>query len=231
MSSLKGRLFLILVAATSLIWLAATCWIDVGATREIESVLDARLQEAARMVLSLASGNGVGAMNFQLLADKNLDANEGPLDFDKRHNFVFSGSWSVPRTHGLTLGMVTRYLSGDHFTIQDTNFDVDQNGILLNPLPAGKYSGTGNNSITVHNDGGRNGATGPDFFQMDARVGYRLPVSSSNIELFADMFNVTNRANFANPSGDKRSTNFLVLTALRTGAIPRTIQIGGRLIF
>jgi two-component system, OmpR family, sensor histidine kinase QseC len=61
MNSLKGRLFLILVAATSLIWLAATCWIYIGATREVESVLDARLQEAARMVLSLASGSGVGA--------------------------------------------------------------------------------------------------------------------------------------------------------------------------
>ena len=61
MNSLKGRLFLILVASTSLIWLAATCWIYVGTTREVESVLDARLQEAARMVLSLASGNGVGA--------------------------------------------------------------------------------------------------------------------------------------------------------------------------
>ena len=61
MNSVKGRLFLILVVATSLIWLAATCWIYVGATREIESVLDARLQEAARMVLSLASGNGGGA--------------------------------------------------------------------------------------------------------------------------------------------------------------------------
>src|SRR5580765_5927128 len=60
MNSLKSRLFLILVAATSLIWLTATCWIYVGATREVESVLDARLQEAARMVLSLASANGVG---------------------------------------------------------------------------------------------------------------------------------------------------------------------------
>jgi two-component system sensor histidine kinase QseC len=60
MNSLRGRLFVILVAATSLIWLVATCWIYIGATREIESVLDARLQEAARMVLSLASGNGVG---------------------------------------------------------------------------------------------------------------------------------------------------------------------------
>ena len=72
MNSLKGRLFLILVAATSLIWLAATCWIYVGATREVESVLDARLQEAARMVLSLASGNGVGA------AQKDGDHGQAP---------------------------------------------------------------------------------------------------------------------------------------------------------
>lgn len=61
MNSLRRKLFLILVAATGLIWLAASCWIYVGARREVESVLDARLQEAARMVLSLASSNGVGA--------------------------------------------------------------------------------------------------------------------------------------------------------------------------
>ncbi len=62
MNSLRQKLFVILVAATSLIWLAATCWIYVGTTREVESVLDARLQEAARMVLSLASSSGIGAM-------------------------------------------------------------------------------------------------------------------------------------------------------------------------
>jgi two-component system sensor histidine kinase QseC len=80
MKSLKGRLFLILVAATSLIWLAATCWIYVGATREVESVLDARLQEAARMVLSLASGNGVGA------AQKIGDAGQAPeiLNYERQ---------------------------------------------------------------------------------------------------------------------------------------------------
>jgi len=61
MNSLRRKLFLILVAATGLIWFAAACWIYVGARREVESVLDARLQEAARMVLSLASSNGVGA--------------------------------------------------------------------------------------------------------------------------------------------------------------------------
>jgi hypothetical protein len=61
MTSLKPRLFCILVAATGLIWFVATSWIYVGKTREVENVLDSRLQEAARMVLSLAASNGVSS--------------------------------------------------------------------------------------------------------------------------------------------------------------------------
>jgi len=80
MNSLKGRLFLILVTATGLIWLTATCWIYVGTTREVESVLDARLQEAARMVLSLASANGVGTIA------KHGDAGQAPemLNYERQ---------------------------------------------------------------------------------------------------------------------------------------------------
>ncbi|MGR4932246.1 ATP-binding protein [Bradyrhizobium sp. CAR08] len=62
MNSLKHRLFVILVAATGVIWIAATCWVYVGTTREVENVLDSRLQEAARVVLSLASSNGIGSL-------------------------------------------------------------------------------------------------------------------------------------------------------------------------
>jgi len=168
---------------------------------------------------------------FQVLGDMNLNLNEGPTDFDRPHNLVLSGSWMVPHTGGLTLATITRYLSGDPFTIEDTNFDLNQNGLTPDPLPAGKYSGTGRNAITVFNDGGRNGARGPDFFQMDIRAGYLLPVRTMRFEVFGEIFNVTNRANFANPSGDKRSSNFLVLTALRPGAVPRTAQLGARVIF
>ncbi|HSB62202.1 MAG TPA: hypothetical protein VLI67_10810 [Vicinamibacteria bacterium] len=57
-----------------------------------------------------------------------------------------------------------RFLSGTAFTIQDQNSDPDQNGILFDPLPAGTYSGTGSDAITVDNAGGRNGAYGPSFF-------------------------------------------------------------------
>lgn len=54
MSSLRTRLFLILVATTGVIWLAAAAWIYLGTKAELERVLDTRLQEAARMVASLA---------------------------------------------------------------------------------------------------------------------------------------------------------------------------------
>ncbi|KPF64183.1 hypothetical protein IP69_18485 [Bosea sp. AAP35] len=53
MTSLKTRIFMILVATTSVIWLAATTWIYLGTKAELERVLDTRLQEAARMVASL----------------------------------------------------------------------------------------------------------------------------------------------------------------------------------
>lgn len=59
MTSLRARLFVILVATTGLIWLAATSWIYLGTKAELERVLDTRLQEAARMVSSLVrEGDG-----------------------------------------------------------------------------------------------------------------------------------------------------------------------------
>lgn len=59
LKSLRGRLFIILVAATGLIWLCATAWIFLQTRSEVEHVLDTRLQEAARMVSSLAINSDV----------------------------------------------------------------------------------------------------------------------------------------------------------------------------
>ena len=56
MTSLRKRLFVILVAATGIIWLSAVAWIYVGSRSQLEHVLDTRLQEAARMVSSLVAG-------------------------------------------------------------------------------------------------------------------------------------------------------------------------------
>ncbi len=177
------------------------------------------------------SGNGAPASNFQLGDDLRLDQNQGPTDFHRPHNFVFSGAAEVPRTGGLTFSTIVRYVSGSPLTVQDTTLDNDQNGILFEPLPGGSYSGSGSNAVTIDSDGGRNGALGPSFFQADVRLGYRIAVGERKIELFGEVFNLTDRANFNNPNGDRFSSDFLRLTALRAGAAPRTAQLGARIEF
>jgi two-component system sensor histidine kinase QseC len=57
MTSLRTRLFAILVATTGLIWLCAATWIYIQTKNEVEHVLDTRLQEAARMVQSLVTNS------------------------------------------------------------------------------------------------------------------------------------------------------------------------------
>jgi hypothetical protein len=173
----------------------------------------------------------VPASPFQYLDDMRLEANQGPTDTDLRHNLVLSGSAVVPRTGGLTVGAVVRALSGKPFTLLDTNVDADRNGVLFDPLPPGTYSGTGPNAFTVENAGGRNGARGPGFFQADVRLGYRFRMGQRRLEGFAEVFNLTNRANFELAAADRRSTDFLTYTALRAGAVPRTGQVGVRFTF
>ena len=78
---------------------------------------------SARVSYTLSSTRGntsaqwLGAINFQAGQDLNLDLNEGPTDFDRRHNFVVSGRALVPYTHGMTFSWVARALSGLPFTL------------------------------------------------------------------------------------------------------------------
>jgi hypothetical protein len=178
------------------------------------------------------SGVGIPTSGFQLLDDLHLDLNEGPTNIDRRHNLVLSGSAIVPRTGGMTFSLVARALSGLPFSLTDSSTDPDRNGSFSEPLPAGEYSGNGEDAYTTDNEATRNGARGPGFFQVDLRAGYRLRLPGSRtFDVFADVFNVTNRANFANPTGDRRLTDFLLLSALRDGAVPRTLQLGARFGF
>ena len=53
MSSIRKRLFLILLAATGVVWLSAVIWLQCTSRAEVGRVLDRRLEEAAHMVASL----------------------------------------------------------------------------------------------------------------------------------------------------------------------------------
>jgi hypothetical protein len=138
----------------------------------------------------------------------------------------------VPWLKGLNISTLFRFMSGRPFSLIDSNVDADRNGILLDPLPSGDYSGVGANSISVTNDGGRNGAYGPNYAQMDLRGTYRFRVGGARtVDVFAEGFNILNRANFTNPSGDRRLPNFLVLNGLLAGGFPRQMQLGARFGF
>jgi len=179
------------------------------------------------------SGNGVAASGFQVLDDLHLDLNEGPSAFDTRHNLVVSGQAVVPRTGGLQASWVARALSGSPFSLTNANIDPDRNGTQAEPLPEGSYSGVGADAFTVKNyKAERNGAYGPGFFDLDARLGYRFDLPSRRkVEVFVDLFNLTNRTNFANPTGNQASAQFLLLTAYNTSYAPRKVQIGARMEF
>lgn len=58
MTSLRLRLFAMLIATTILVWAGAAIWTAVSTKSEIERVLDRRLSEAARMVASLGVPEG-----------------------------------------------------------------------------------------------------------------------------------------------------------------------------
>jgi hypothetical protein len=172
---------------------------------------------------------------LQVGTNLHLDEYYAPAGVDRRHSAVISGRMEIPKARGVTLSGVLRMLSGTPFTIQDTNIDADQNGILFDPLPAGTYNGTSSDSLqNVTNRGGRNGARGPGFMQLDLRAGYRARLGSRRtLDTFVEVFNMTNHANFTNPSGDRRNTaDFLRLNSLvATSGLPRQAQLGLRLGF
>jgi hypothetical protein len=179
------------------------------------------------------SGSGLPSSGFQVLDDLHLELNEGPSAFDTRHNFVVSGNALVPRTGGLNLSWVARALSGSPFSLINGDIDPDRNGSQVEPLAAGEYSGNGADAYTVTNyKSRRNGAYGPGFFELDARLGYRVPAGAQRrVELFVDIFNLSNRTNFGNPTGNQASRQFLLLTAYSTSYTPRKLQVGARFEF
>ena len=79
--SLRLRLFLLIAAATTLIWSAAAAWTVLSARSDIERVLDRRLREAATMVASLGYENAAveATMRVDLLSPAVLPTYERQL--------------------------------------------------------------------------------------------------------------------------------------------------------
>ena len=198
---------------------------------------------SGRVSYSLSKANGTAndqadKNTYQVGTALNLDQWRGPSNVDRRHILSLGAQADIPKTGGVTLSSTARYMSGSPFTIYDSSIDADRNGENIDPVPVGTYSGTAPDSLqNVEYKGGRNGAIGPDYFQIDVRAGWRRKINTTKaLELFLDIYNITDRANFDNPltaNSDRRlATAFLVKTNLRGGGgFPRQAMMGARFVF
>jgi hypothetical protein len=169
-------------------------------------------------------------IDSQLGDDLRLDLQDGPTSIDRPHLLSINGSYEIPKTGGLLVSGIYQYRSGTPFTLTDSTLDLDRNGRQNEYLPAGTYSGNGQDAFTVDFDGGRRGARGPHYSILNLRGSYRFRLPEGRrLEVFADVFNATNRANFETPSGDRRLTNFLLLRGIEE--YPRTLQLNLRYAF
>jgi len=151
---------------------------------------------------------------------------------DIPHNLVISGSAIVPKTGGLSVSWIARALSGSPFSLTNGTIDPDRNGSLSESLAAASYAGNGPDAYSVEDyKSERNGARGPGFFKLDLRVGYHINLLGRRLEVFGEVFNLTDRVNFSNPSGNQANANFLLLTGYSTSTTPRTAQLGARFVF
>jgi hypothetical protein len=188
----------------------------------------------AAYTLSYARGNtsaqGLPGSDYQVGQELNLDRNEGPSSNDRRHNVSVVGSVEVPRTRGLIMSWVTRYLSGSPFSLTNSLIDADRNGRGNDLIDAGSYTGTpispGDRVYEVDFNGRRGGARGPDYFQVDLRAGWRFRLPDRHrLDISIDVFNLLNRTQFDNPSGNIGSDAFLILDDLQARNIPRAAQV------
>jgi hypothetical protein len=78
----------------------------------------------------------------------------------------------------------------------------------------------------------RNVLRGPNYKVTDLSLLKSIPLGKEvHFQIRAEVYNVFNRANFANPNTTFGAAAFGQITALATGATMRRVQVGGRLLF
>ena len=215
--------------------------VQVSATKRYSNNWQARISYAYSRGRGNTSDGQAQLADSQFLGNLNLDKEYGPTAVDRPHILTLTGSYDVPRTGGLKLSGVFRARSGTPVSLRNTTFDHDSNGSTQNEyLAAGTYTGAAPDALspnaipyTMEYAGGRAGGRGPGYAQADLRAGYRLQLGGvRTLDLFLDIFNVTNRANFANPGNDQRQpATFLRLLDVSDEGPTRTAQINVRFGF
>jgi hypothetical protein len=178
---------------------------------------------AGRVSYTLARCRDVG--NIVIDSDPRLDY--GRCARDNQHAFASSANVEVWK--GLGAGMVFRTYSG--YPINETT-GVDSNGDgVSNDRPKQGVDDLTRPIQSALDSRGyaiRNGLDGQKKVLLDGRVQYIWRIQRYQAGLFLEIYNLTNHANFGDPTGARNSTNFMKTIVVDN---PRTAQLGFRLTF
>ncbi len=197
----------------------------------MELALEKRMSQrwSGRVSYTLARARDVGAITD----DRNPRGDYGRTSFDNRHALAMSSNVSVWR--GLGAGLIFRYYSGypinetigsDSISFPGTNGDGDANDRPvrgLNDTVRPILSPVDSNGRAI-----RNGIDGEKQLLLDGRLHYLWRIQRYEAGLFLEVYNLTNRANFGNPTGNRNNSNYMVRTV---AGDPRTLQLGLRVTF
>ena len=192
----------------------------------LELGLDKRFSNkwSGRASYTLARCRDVGAIVFD--TDPRLDY--GRCARDNRH--AFAASTNVNVWKGLGAGMVFRVYSG--YPINETTGSDSNGDNVTNDRPKQGVDDTPAKPILSALDSRgyaiRNGLDGQRKALLDGRVQYIWRIQRYQAGLFLEVYNLTNRANFGDPTGDRSSTNFMHTIVTDN---PRTAQLGFRFVF
>jgi hypothetical protein len=188
---------------------------------------------SGRIAYTLQKSNYVGLGNpdaRRVWLDNDPRADYGAFASDRRH--VFAASASVNPWRSLTIASVVSAISGaaiNETVGRDVNGDLDNNdrpiaGIDdVNGLPIRSEVDSQGRAVI-------NGLRGPNSILVDMSVRYQIPLGRTleSLDLFYDVFNVVNRENLVNPTGNRASRQFMVSTAAQ---FARQMQFGVRVRF
>ena len=180
----------------------------------------------SRDVGSTAGGTTISSKRFS--DDLNPRSDYGRSNFDNRHAVAFS--FNANPWRGLGAGLVFRYYSG--YPINETvGTDVNGDRDNFDRPVQGVNDGTSAIVSPLDENGRaiRNGIEGEDQMLLDLRFQYLFGLPrAGQFGLFAEIYNAADTVNFGNPTGNRRSSNFLVPVSAGN---PRTMQVGVRYTF
>lgn len=183
---------------------------------------------AGRVSYTLAYCNDVVApLGIVGASDLDPRLDYGRCARDNRHAFATSANGQIWK--GLGAGMVFRRYSGypvNETTGVDTNGDGTNNDRPMkgrDDLTTPIRSALDSRGVAI-----RDGLQGESKLILDGRVQYVWRIQRYQAGLFLEIYNLTNHANFGDPTGARNSRNFMIPIVADN---PRTAQLGVRVTF